>query len=759
MRELTKLRHKIDHFHTALSGFKYLKLLYVAAFAVGLTASVYIQNQSTNMKSEASSPIYKWTCKRESYGKDDCKLYMTRVDVYPETINNPAGTCVTLNEPLTSGEKSFKFINCHDPICIRNCESLTPSPTPPNSPTPLPTAVPSATTPPTNTPTSYQCGGSRPSNTIRFDAEETWNVPQGLTWKYSSLDTTRKCEYSCQANYTWNGSSCVGLGSGATATPAPSATPTRSATNTPRPTATPTPVLGNKGCGIQCNSTAECQSGFDCRDITNNTVGNECWNEGICGGPALKSRVEGVVRGCNNEPLQNVPVWAWGNTDYTDQNGKFQLNKGISRNSEGDITLNETTIKAGNDATFNTTTGLGYFDNGTGRQYDALQLRSGNSCGLVNCLFSNRVGDGLNIGDSHKLMAGGPARTAYRLGRRSSVPDQGLTDALFEYNFVFTDYHAKSFNFKKIGCPTVPPPTLTPPPLYTCNQTCTLNSQCETTNSNWFCAQTYNFDTSGWVEETGYFNPSGQGKITGLNLHLTSDGKIAEHIVKGGRIYYRPEFNAAISDVTHNVNAAGCASQPNITVDACTALAGTIIDFNSYLHILRIDGVDRSVTEQHVIRKKSNGEVNLYSRDVIHGVEDWTQPWNLNTYFSTNLITGSKDNVTAFTSFFQNVDDFRIQNVVGGGVVFQRAMGIYGWGNSMAQFTWCTNNGLCGYNPNGTGNPILAFEQVEWSNGNISRYIVRKDGRVYKNVGYRLDQKCRIKNHMWNYSSGPYTCN
>jgi len=886
MSKITKLHHKLIHFNKALVSFKYLKLLYFVAFAVGLTGSVYIQNQVTNTRSNASAfPVYRYRCEVDLYQSYDCRpeyFKKTQTELIDD-VSSPELGCDTTYFPSTTSKdiKSCELVGC----ISDNCPGGTPTPTPP-----------------TPTTAAFRCMGSIPQHASRWFKDEEENLPEDIDWKYASLDTNRKCQYRCDDGYSWNGIFCYGANS--TATPIPSATtaptvttpqfsctgsipqgstacsgdntgltsnlawvPTTSCSGTTGSrkcqyttpqfsctgsipqgstacsgdntgltsnlawvpttscsgyigsrkcqyttstfnctgttptnasmwdteestgltsntsktygatdssstkcqyrcntnyswngsncvglgsgaTLTPTPILGNKGCGITCGSTSECQSGFTCKDV--NSGGNVCWNEGICGGPALKSRIEGIVRGCNNQPLPNVPVWAWGNIDYTDQNGKFQLNKGVSRNSEGDIALNETSVMAGFDATKSTTTGLGYFDNGTGRQYDALQLRSGNSCGLVNCLFSNRVGDGLNISDSHKLIAGGPSRTAYRIGRRYSNPNQGFTDALYEYNFVFTDYHAGKFNFKQVNCPTSVPPTLTPPTLLSCNASCSTDAQCQNTNTNWFCAQTYNYDTSGWAEETGYFNPSGQGKITGLNLHLTSNGKISEHIVKGGRIYYRPEFNAAISDVTHNVNAAGCASQPNITVDACTALAGTIIDFNSYTYTLS-DG--RSVTEQHVIRKKGTGEVSIYSRDIIHGEENWGEPWDFNDYFYRNpvgIINGNANNLTAFTTYFQTIDDYRIQNVVGGGVVYQRAIGFYNWGNSMAQFTWCTNNGLCGYNPNGTGNPIVAFEQVEWQNGNVSRYLVRKDGRVYKNIGVKQGQHCRLKSHMWN---------
>jgi len=182
---------------------------------------------------------------------------------------------------------------------------------------------------------------------------------------------------------------------------------------------------GTGGCGVTCTSDSQCQSGFSCVDVST-TPGNECWNENQCGGGALRARIEGFVYdGCTGEPMAKVPVRAWGNTVYSNSNGRYRISKGVNASN---VTLEETSILAGKDATL-TNTALNKPENRFfNRDYTNLSLRGASTpslaCAIVNCLFNSKVGDSVALPNDQKLLAEGPSeRYAYRLHRPGMIHD------------------------------------------------------------------------------------------------------------------------------------------------------------------------------------------------------------------------------------------------------------------------------------------------------------------------------------------------
>jgi hypothetical protein len=197
-------------------------------------------------------------------------------------------------------------------------------------------------------------------------------------------------------------------------------------------------TYGQSGCGGPCKTSCDCHnSSFSCIDIGGGADQLECWNEQICGGPAMVVRIKGVVRGCNDEALSNVKVSAFGNTVTTDALGKYQITKG----NTGQV--RETTIMAGADA-----------DRGATAQYSQMFFNADYSslinlkCDAINCLFTQRVSNTFgSISSGEKLLDWGPYRSAYRI-QKSNL----MTDEFFVKNFVFTDYYAGSFDFKRADC-------------------------------------------------------------------------------------------------------------------------------------------------------------------------------------------------------------------------------------------------------------------------------------------------------------------
>jgi len=472
---------------------------------------------------------------------------------------------------------------------------------------------------------------------------------------------------------------------------------------------------GSGTCGSYCHTAFDCDpnGNYTCKDVGNGA--KNCWNESACGGPALKARIEGYVRSCSNQPLTNIKVKAWGNTALTDSNGRFRLNKGVDHTN---IQTMETSIMAGNDAARVVEGQDKYFTS----NYANLSLRSApQGCSIVNCAFTSA-----DSSNPNKLLNGGPARNAYYIP--STMPDD-----TFEYNFVFTDQYAKSFDFK-------------PPNCLSCDQACASDSQCSATNNNWYCARQYNY--TNWTNVTSYFNTPGSGIITDLNLHLNSNNQMEEHVVRGGQVYYRLNTGSggSFSNVTTNLDdEVGCtAPYPVLNPTECTNSQGIIKTFNSYTYP---ESGSITNTEQHVIRVKDS-TVKLFSRDSLGGWGSWQD----NTSGVNNIgnVSGQSNNLTSFTSYYAE-DNYRMQTLVRGGRVYLRAIfGFYGWGDNTSIFNSCSANGLCGYSSvNGVSNPIISFELVKKANNQIDRYLLRADGQVYKSTSLPLDEKCRLKSKPW----------
>jgi len=55
----------------------------------------------------------------------------------------------------------------------------------------------------------YECTGTKPAGTIAWDSEENDDLTQDVAWLYSSSDTSRKCELTCQTGYVRIGGVCV----------------------------------------------------------------------------------------------------------------------------------------------------------------------------------------------------------------------------------------------------------------------------------------------------------------------------------------------------------------------------------------------------------------------------------------------------------------------------------------------------------------------------------------------------------------------
>lgn|GEM_PF-5761568 len=52
------------------------------------------------------------------------------------------------------------------------------------------------------------CTGTIPAHASRINFWEDMTLPSSMPWQYANPNTTRKCEFTCDNGYAWNGSSC-----------------------------------------------------------------------------------------------------------------------------------------------------------------------------------------------------------------------------------------------------------------------------------------------------------------------------------------------------------------------------------------------------------------------------------------------------------------------------------------------------------------------------------------------------------------------
>ena len=58
------------------------------------------------------------------------------------------------------------------------------------------------------TPVTYSCTGNLPTGATAFTGDDS-GLTADTPWTYAATDTSTKCQYTCSTGYTWNGSSCV----------------------------------------------------------------------------------------------------------------------------------------------------------------------------------------------------------------------------------------------------------------------------------------------------------------------------------------------------------------------------------------------------------------------------------------------------------------------------------------------------------------------------------------------------------------------
>lgn len=264
---------------------------------------------------------------------------------------------------------------------------------------------------------------------------------------------------------------------------------------------------------------------------------------------------------------------------------------------------------------------------------------------------------------------------------------------------------------------------------FQCDTICATNSQCGNANNSWYCASQFNkgnwsnvsSNLSSLTYKQGNNNATSTASITGFNNLEFANGVIEQHVVKGGKIYFR-KFTPSTGweniwqDVTSNI--------PSLP-------GGNIIDFNSYL-------LPNGITEQHLI--KSSGTTNIiYSQNNASG---WANATWTNVTQTSGLLSYGTGPITGFTSYVDK-DGYVVQNMVRGGQLWERTNAV-GW----ATAPWRLSNelqGCAGTESNKCGtNTLLSSERTQFSNGKNDFYIIRSNGMIYYQSSNYTEKRCRL---------------
>lgn len=478
--------------------------------------------------------------------------------------------------------------------------------------------------------------------------------------------------------------------------------------STPNPTAAPgpsNPPAGTGTCGSSCTTVNDCDpnGGYSCIDISNVTPGNECWKDECMISPARNRRISGIILDCNGNPKAGVKVSSFGfsfnKTSTTDASGKYYLTEGANKCSVEQDAGQTFYIVAGKDAD---TTQTDYY----GRVDNPVFSQSAINCTNVNC------------GYTQNQAANGPSRQNYHLSVNSFTNTPNVYNA---YVCQESPNYLSGFDFKQKNCPLA------------CNSTCTSDSECSNANSNWFCAQQYNYGS--WNDDSSYLGTiqyvqNGQMKTEsgtnyGLNQHVRN-GITEQHLVKNNKLFFRTNTPGSgwstWTDQTANVSNVGC----NLFSDC----GGSIIGFNSYYK-------PTGRIEQHLIRRNATS-FKVFSRNNDSGWSAWVDV--------TSHVSGvGSGTFTNFTSYV-HPDGYTLQNIVRGGVLWERT-NLGGWK------AWTINNGLnscAGTGQNKCGNTtLLSFERSTLSDGREVLHVFREGNKNYSRTSSPTDQRCRSKTNLY----------
>lgn len=197
-------------------------------------------------------------------------------------------------------------------------------------------------------------------------------------------------------------------------------------------------------------------------------------------------------------------------------------------------------------------------------------------------------------------------------------------------------------------------PTCTPATALICNDVCTSSSQCP---SGTQCMDSYDFSAA-FTNVTANVSSVGSGTITGFKS-FASNGKIAQYLVRGGKIWYRPDANIANTwtDATANVTSIGSGTITSFTayVNSSGATEQWLTRGGKIWHrpnltasftdvTGNVTGVGSGTINSYNVNKYAPGHGNIVSASLIRGGKVWNHTssnWSLWTDSTSNLNAGT----------------------------------------------------------------------------------------------------------------------
>lgn len=252
-------------------------------------------------------------------------------------------------------------------------------------------------------------------------------------------------------------------------------------------------------------------------------------------------------------------------------------------------------------------------------------------------------------------------------------------------------------------------------PTYSCNSACSLDSQCQTVNANYFCAATYSYSGFSLIDTLdSLFTGAGSGTITAYDTtERSTDRHILQTLIRNGNVYSR---DLTLTQHWSNLGSVNTVF-PNTGTD-------TVVAFDTYQ---TSDGI----YHQTLVRGS-----NVYTRATAAN-DPWTYAGTLDQVFAIG--TGV---VQAYDTFIDNRNHF-IQSLIRGHTVYVR--------DASVTSTWKSLGSASGLFSGVGSGVVIAYDVHEAPGTSITQTVLRGT-EAFVQTSTPTGNACRLKTNPWSGS-------